>query len=332
MHIFQRMFSNVPSGRNPRKNSDRNRSNLGVASIVAITLSGIASADPSNVDFSGIPHPQYHSPPAFDFTTDSTATRGSNGKRQFWVQVTNQTGKELHVVWHVPTFDQWITPNSQSKQYPRMRDDVLPVPISGCLTYGNKGSSLIADFLGTPRELTYSEAQVANGCKGLNGRVTPAPRTDTAESQEASLSPIALEYEILFPSSADTAEKTMLRLTANYSINPETESSYLAALAYDIERVDGYDAGDPSAMTVTVFQEPDGDGAVAEALNTSYPEGLTLKLAGPIESGGSTSGYISFFVNAAEGTNWSMADVAFGFNDSANNRVSTLAAPIFSEK
>ncbi len=302
------------------------------ASLIALLMIGSEASSAQNERCPGNPAHVKHTPPiGFNFETDSLAKRGRNGYREFYTCVRNHDDVEVRIIWYVPKFISWVPPTTQD-YHPRMRNDILARPITGCLQYGTIGKMVYAEFLGTAAEENLATEQVEKECKGLRDEVTPAP-PDERETQMGAaqglgdLQPITLDYAIHFPSELKNSGKTLLRFEGFVDLRPYSSSGYKAQLNYEVTKAAGYPDGDPAK--IRIFERFTG---VAESLypffNNAYPDGFSPALGGTLtDKNPMTKGTISFEVSGGE--SWELASAEFEFRDNSEQLVGMISIPVF---
>ncbi|MGP3699096.1 hypothetical protein ACTVZP_17705 [Rhodobacter sp. NSM] len=291
-------------------------------------------------DFTGPPNELSHETRWFDFRTDAAAGEVYRSiNRSFWVQVQNDSDNDLRIIWHIAGVDGWVEPGSD-RAWPRdlvVGSERQINVFTSCVSYGNRGSDHVtATLIGPSWEIQPSQEQVDAQCAGLEGRPTlvdPPPAT-----QETEIFPFSRFYDFIFPSSLDEPGSTMLRIRANYTINPETEWAYQATLDFELGRAEGYEGGDPRGMKLSIFQASEEDQVIADALEASFPDGLQPGLVEPpvvfgtVEEPGDEPvfGSVKFYVEGGEETVWRMAQLGLGFETADGERAATLYIPVFS--
>lgn len=330
-----RMLNSAPNGQGTHQRALMTKAKLGAIMRTAILACMIGFATISIArakTCSGEPAPQLHTPSGgFEFQTDSQADTGRNDIRTFWTCVENLDDTDLHVVWYVPQFSQWVPPGKLRKQ-PRFRKVLPAKPINGCLKYGNVGKTVVAQFLGTQAEEALAWKQVKNQCAGLGGRTTPAPppemRTadDVQKRQGGALRPITFEFEINFPSDFEHPHDTMLDLKGTVFLKLISGKEYQLGVNYVVSKFDGRPKGDPSIVRV----QPGFTGPAEQLFqffNASHKQGY-LELGPSLDDRNSMAeGSFSFEVSGSK--NWELHSTAFQFVDKKENVLASLAVPVF---
>lgn len=247
----------------------------------------------------------------FDFVTSSWVEPVGERMRYVSCVANLDEGSDLLVHWFIPGPYKSYVPSSKAVSTPRLRDDVEPRPVTGCLQFGQLGELTNADFLGT------KDDQEKNGNGDCERQVAEKIFTKAAALPDNDYADELVAY---FPSDAEDPYNTMLHLRGKIGIVTDG-SMYRNFFEYQVGPLEGREKGKVSDVRVEPFFP--GSAEIAYAF---YKDAGTdfSKVLNP-------SGYIAFDVVGKSLDHWKAVEAYYQFLDKNNNIVAVVPMPLLLE-
>lgn len=247
----------------------------------------------------------------FDFVTSSWVEPAGERMRYVSCVANLDEGSDLLVHWFIPGPYRSYVPSSRAVPTPRLRDDVNPRPVTGCLQFGQLGEMTKAEFLGTGED---EEENGDGDCKrqaAENWILNAAALPDKGYADD---------IVVYFPSDSKDPRNTMLELRGKIGIMPKG-STYQSFFHYQVNRLAGREKGNISDVRVEPFFP-----GKAEFAYSFYKESIGdfSKLLKPADN-------ITFNVIGEFSDQWRVVEAYYKFIDRNNEVVAFVSLPLLLE-
>ncbi|MER9663337.1 hypothetical protein [Mesorhizobium sp. M0134] len=280
--------------------------------LAASLVVGVVSAEAKTCDEGDTR--QEHHVGNFNFVTSSWVEKKGKLRRYISCVKNLDPNSDLLVTWFIAGPFQTYVPATVELPTPRLRDDISPRPVRGCIQYGNLGERTPAEFMGT------ADDEERNG---KEGNCAPATQVGN-EPQGTDLPPDGWQDDVrvFFPSDPDDPHDTMLEVTGKIGIAPipggVTGGGFQSFFAYSAKQYEGRKLGKVEDVTVTpVFPIKSDFFAAAFFKENKEATGL------------SRDGSISFDVLAPFSNAWRPAPAFYEFRDKHGRVLGAIPMPLF---
>ncbi|MER8946538.1 MULTISPECIES: hypothetical protein [unclassified Mesorhizobium] len=256
---------------------------------------------------------QEHHPGNFNFVTSSWVEDAGNRKRYVSCVANLDAGSDLLVHWFIPGPYKEYVPSNRAKPTHRLRDDLNPRPIQGCLQYGGLQETVFADFLGTAED---NDRNKMGDCEH-----------QAAEYKEASAGVQGLPSEgysdqvvVYFPSDVNKPRDTMLELTGQIGLSVDGDV-YRSYFKYFVQRLEGRPDGKIENVRVEPRFPVGGD--------FFHPAFVKFNENGPVQL--TEKGSIDFLVSGSRESNWRSVEAYYQFLDTESRVLAVVPIPLLQE-
>ena len=147
---------------------------------------------------------------------------------------------DLFVNWYIPGHTGYV-PYGEVSVFPRVSDDLEPLPVTGCVAYGRLGNQTYAQFMGSAEERDKARDEkctpIGQGTKDLSRRET-LPKIEFQNP-----------VKLFFPSDPERAHDTMLVLNGVVGIKP-IDGTFKTFFQYSLERYQDRPDGSPAEVFI----------------------------------------------------------------------------------
>jgi hypothetical protein len=132
----------------------------------------------------------------------------------------------LRVDWLIPGPDGWVQPKDILNSVPRLTNEEAPLPLDGCLQYGNRGDTTLGKFFGVLDDQSKVDREQQRGCRKIV--------SDSNSSTTGTIQRIILKIKNFFPSDVNNPSKTMLKLEGIVGVDSKGPEQYISFFTYEI--------------------------------------------------------------------------------------------------
>ncbi|PTE08820.1 hypothetical protein C9427_19380 [Mesorhizobium helmanticense] len=203
---------------------------------------------------------QEHHPSSFNFVTSSWVEDQGNLRRYISCVGNLDAGTDLLITWYIAGPFSSYVPSDEAVYTPRLRPDLNPQPVAGCIKFGSNGEHTPAEFMGTAAD--QEENTRYSPCKGGQAAVHAVMGDDRlpADGYRDSV-------RIFFPSDPEDAYATLLELNGEIGIRPR-DNAFESYFNYTLQRYKDRPDGRPEDVSIRpIF--PD---AYSKTLLAAYAE------------------------------------------------------------
>ncbi|RWD70776.1 hypothetical protein [Mesorhizobium sp.] len=277
------------------------------ALFVLLSVHGVHAADCSGDTR------QEHHVGNFNFVTSSWVEEVGNRRRYVSCVANLDPDSDLLVTWLIPgPYDSYV-PDGEAALTPRLRDDLNPRPVDGCLKYANLGATTTAEFLGTEEDGARNNAD--NSC----GQKSSAIQEKKTAAGGLPPEPYADDIRIFFPSDPSHPHDTMLEVTGKVGIKAEG-GSYTSFFDYSARPYK--DRPDGRLEDVMIAPSFGKDSPFLDAFMASNKPSYTLEKRATI----------TFTVSGSADHKWQSVEGFYYFVNSKSGQVlSALPVPLLQD-
>jgi hypothetical protein len=252
---------------------------------------------------------QEHRVGNFNFVTNSFVEEAGKLMRYVSCVGNFDSGTDLLVNWYIAGPFNTYVPSDDVAYGPRMSDDLVPIPINGCIKYGNLGDHTPAQFMGTAAE------------QAENGKGSPcvvAQSTGDVKKAEPGVPEGGYEdvVRVFFPSNRERPRETMLVVDGKIGLSP-TGDGYVSYFSYTAQPYKDRPDGNPEQVRVRPAF-PFAQDIFLKAFYNSNSEAVPLQKEGKIS-----------FIVASAGKDWIPVPAFYEFIDESGELLGAIRVPVF---